>query len=207
MTLTVFSLLCKKKTDENTSIGGDQSPMGVVGTIVNSSSAPISGVSNFTGTVTTLSSGVSTYSGSATVTNPLFKNMLANAPQIIISGDNVSTTSVQAKSTVEGIESVAGLRPGILVKYASEPGDTYPIANSGDVRTVVSKSTTDDYPYGFYMIKVMKIEEPVTGALKSSGLIKITYWANHRFGLVGVQFDFSDGTSAKFPLYTSGENG
>lgn len=202
---------CKKDDDTeetpNTSVGGDQSPMGSVGTTVNSSSVAISGVSNFTATVTNLTGGVSTYSGSAVVTNAAIKNMLSNIPQITIKGDTVSTTSMQFKSTTEGIQSISGLRPGVLVNYSSPAGTTFPISSSSDVRTVVSKSTTDDYSYGFFLIKVSQVEEPVSGLLKSTtGVNKITYWANHKFGLVGVRFGFSDGTSATFPLYTSTEN-
>jgi len=209
MTLTVLCLSCKKSSEDSTTtgLGGDPSPMGQVGTTVSSSSIEIAGLKNFSGSVISLKNGVSTYTGKATVTNSLIKNMLANVPQVVTTGDTVSTTSVQIKSTTAGIESVAGLRPGIVVNYSSVVGDKYAITSSSDKRTVVSKSTTDDYFYGFLMIKVMKIEETVSGALKSTtGLDKITYWANHRFGLVGIEFSYSDGSSANFPLYTSTEN-
>ncbi|HRZ21469.1 MAG TPA: hypothetical protein P5184_07355, partial [Bacteroidales bacterium] len=63
----------------------------------------------------------------------------------------------------------------------------------------------DDYPYGFMYIKVIQVEE-IPSALKSAGISKITYWANHRFGLVGVDFTFDDQTTADFPIYTSAEN-
>jgi hypothetical protein len=93
-----------------------------------------------------------------------------------------------------------------MVKYASNAGDTYPVGSTGKVRTVTSKSSEDDYSYGFYDIKVVKIEEPNT-TMRSSSVSKTTYWANHKFGLVGVQWDFSDGSSIKMPVFWSATNG
>ena len=208
MTLTAFSFSCTKDdtTNDTTTVGGGLSPMGAVGVTVTASSQAVSGVSDLTATVESLSDGISVYSGSGKVTNPAIKNILANIPGITISGDDVTATGFKFKSTVEGIESHFDMGPGIIVKYSSNVGDTYPVGSTGRTRTVVSKSTTDDYPYGFYMIKVMKIEEPTSG-LKSLGVQKVTYWANHKFGLVGVQYDLTDGTSLKFPVYTSAENG
>lgn len=205
--LIIISMSCKKSDDESPALEGDQSPMGQVGTTINSSSIAIAGVSDFNGTVVALNNGVSSYNGSVVVTNPVLKNILANVPQLTIKGDTVLAKDIQAKSTTEGIEVFSGLRPGILVIYGAGVGESWSIEGSSDQRTVTSKSTDNDYPYGFMFIKVSQIEEPVTGALKSvTGLSKITYWANHRFGLVGVEFAFSDGSTTKFPLYTSTEN-
>ena len=64
--------------------------MGEVGVTVSSSSAEIAGVSNMTATVTNLEDGISTYTGTATITNPLFKNMIANFPGATINGDEVT---------------------------------------------------------------------------------------------------------------------
>lgn len=205
--LIIISMSCKKSDDESTNLEGDQSPMGQVGTTISSSSIAIAGVSDFNGTVVALNNGVSSYNGSAVVTNAVIKNMLSNVPQLTIKGDTVFAKDIQARSTTEGIEVFSGLRPGIMVVYGAGAGESWPIEGSSDKRTVISKSTDNDYPYGFMFIKVSQIDEPVTGALKSTtGLSKITYWANHRFGLVGVQFEFSDGSTTKFPLYTSTEN-
>jgi hypothetical protein len=195
----------KDEEEESVALGGDQSPMGNVGTTVSSGDSWVPGVTSCSAIVTALQEGVSVYSGSGVVTNDAIKNVLSNYPQFIIKGDTVSVKDVKIKSTTEGIESVYGLLPGIIVKYSSGVGDTYPIGSTGDVRTVVSKSTTDDYSYGFFLIKVMKIEEKAT-ALKNAGISKITYWANHRFGLVGIEFAFDDGSNAKFPIYCSEEN-
>lgn len=191
----------------STTLAGTQSTMSVVGTTVSSTSATIAGVSNLSATVVSLADGVSVYSGSGTVTNSAIKNILSNIPGITVNGNNVTATGFKYKQTSDGIECFLEMGPGILVNYNSSVGDTYPVGNTGRTRTVISKSTTDDYPYGFYNIKVMKVEEP-TPDLKSTsmGITKVTYWANHKFGLVAVQYDFTDGTTAKFPVYSSTTN-
>jgi hypothetical protein len=112
---------------------------------------------------------------------------------------------MEYKITKEGFECKTGPGAGILVKYSSSVGDTYPIGKTGEVRTVVSKTGVDDYPYGFYLIKVVKVEENPK-YLKSAGVTKITYIANHKYGLVGVLITFDDETTAEFPIYTSAEN-
>ena len=209
LVVLVLSYSCSKdESNASATLGGTQSPMGVVGASVNSSSTAISGVSNLNATVVTVSNGISTYSGSGTVTNATIKNILSNIPGITISGNNVTATGFQYRQTSEGIECLVDIGPGILVNYNSNVGDTYPVGNTGRTRTVVSKSTVDDYAYGGFYIKAMKVEEP-TPNLKSTslGITKVTYWANHKFGLVGVQYDFSDGTSAKFPVFNSTTNG
>ena len=193
--------LIKDKDD----IGGDQSPMGEVGVTVSSSSAEIAGVSNFSAVITNLEDGISTYSASATVTNELLRNMVANFPGVEINGDVVTITDMKIQQTKEGIKSISGNGAGVLVKYDSKVGDTYPIEGTESVRTVVSKTGEDDYSYGFMLIKTIQVEQdPVN--LKSVAVDKYTYIANHKFGLVGVKVDFGDGTSATFPIYTSAEN-
>lgn len=203
--LTLFS--CKKDTEEkkSTDLGGDQSSMGLVGTTVTSASWTIAGVSGFTATTTSLTNGISTFTAQATIKNDILKNMVANLPGVTVQGDVVSTTDLKLKSTTEGIQLMTGPGAGILVKYGSAVGETYPIGSSGKVRTVTYRSTTDDYPMGLMMIKVVKVEEVPT-SLKGGGVTKITYIANHKFGLVGVEFKFDDGTTATFPVSISTTN-
>jgi hypothetical protein len=95
---------------------------------------------------------------------------------------------------------------GVLVKYDAAVGDTFTTGTSGKVRTVVSKTGADDYPYGMYLIKTIQVESTVNATNKISGVTKITYIANHKFGMVGVKVAFEDGTSATFPIYTTAEN-
>lgn len=187
-------------------LGGNPSPMGAVGVTVTTSTAPISGVSNFTATVTTSNDGVSTYSGSATVNNPALSTLFTNIPGVTVNGSTVSTTNMQFKQTTKGLELLSGPTAGVIVNYDSSVGDKYPVGKTGAFREVMTKSTTDDYSYGFYLIKVLKVEEVVGGVKSTAGISKITYWANHKYGLVGVQFNFGDGTFAKFPVYTTSQN-
>jgi hypothetical protein len=114
---------------------------------------------------------------------------------------------MEFKLTDEGFECMTGPGAGVMVKYSSSVGDTYPIGSTGNVRTVVSNTGIDEFPYGFMLIKVIKVEE-TPSYLKSTaaGVTKVTYIANHKYGLVGVEVAFDDGTTAEFPIYTSTEN-
>ena len=118
----------------------------------------------------------------------------------MINGDNVSIDGVKVKFTSEGIESFGPLERGIIVKYDSSVGDTYP-CGSGK-RTVISKSTDDDFFWGGMMIKVLAIEENPN----KLGVKKIVYYANHRWGLVAVEFTFDDNSVARYPVYSSSSN-
>ncbi len=179
--------------------------MGNVGVTVTSSPAEIAGVSNFSAIVASLQDGVSSYTASATVTNPVFKNMLANFPGVTINGDVVSISDMQIQQTSEGMKNLTGPNSGILVKYDSSVGDTYPIGSTGKVRTVVSKTGVDDYYYGGLLIKTIQVEmNPTT--LKSTGISKYTFIYNHKFGLVGVNVTLDDGSSTTFPVFSSVTN-
>ncbi len=195
-------LIVSCNDDDLSSVGGNQSPMGEVGSKVSSSSQPIMGVSNFSAKVISLSDGISTFSATATVTNEAVKNVLSNIPEVTINGDNVTAEGFKFKITTEGIESVEGTGDGVIVKYDAKVGDSYPIQSMGHSRKVVYRSTDDDYDYGFFYIKVVKVEVDS----KMPGVDKITYWANHKFGIVAIDFQFDDGTSAKFPVYFNTEN-
>lgn len=202
ISMLVFSS-CKKESSSD--LGGSQSPMGNVGVTVTSSPAEIAGVSNFSAIVASLQDGVSSYTASATVTNPVFKNMLANFPGVTINGDVVSISDMQIQQTSEGMKNLTGPNSGILVKYDSEVGDTYPIGSTGKVRTVVSKTGVDDYYYGGLLIKTIQVEmNPTT--LKSTGISKYTFVYNHKFGLVGVKVTLDDGSSSIFPVFSSVTN-
>ena len=163
VTILVLCLSCEKlfnkdEDEDAGTLGGEQSSMGEVGVTVQSTSIEIAGVSNFSASVIALKSGISTYSGSATVKNDLIKNMVSNFPGVTIIGDKISITGMQMQQTTEGIKCITGAGAGVLVKYDSKVGDTYPLGSTGKVRTVVSKTGVDDYPYGFYKIKTIQVE-------------------------------------------------
>ncbi len=205
----MLSYSCEKssKNEDPGVLSGDQSPMGETGVTVTTSSAEIAGVSNFAAEITSLDGGISSYSASATVTNVLLKNMISGFPGVTINGDQATITDMKMQQTIEGIKCITGPGAGVLVKYDSEVGDTYPIGNSGYTRKVVSKTGVDDYAYGFYLIKTIQVEDMDPVALKNTGGVnKVTYIANHKFGLVGVRLDMDDATTVTFPVYTSAQN-
>jgi len=208
ITLVLLCMSCDKllNKDDPAELSGDPSAMGAVGVTVSSSTAPVAGVSNFNATVTALKDGVSTYSAQATVTNTLLKNMVANFPGVVITGDQVSITNFQIQQTTAGLKCLSGPGAGIIVKYDSNVGDTYPVGTTGNVRTVVSKTGIDDYAYGFYLIKTVQVETNPNNLKSTAGVSKITYIANHKYGLVGVKVAFDDGTSTTFPVYSSTQN-
>jgi hypothetical protein len=193
--------LFNKDKDDDNNLGGEKSPMGAVGTTYSSIDVP--GVTNLNAEVTGRDEdGISTFKGSAVVTDALLKNaILTSAPEITMDGDTAATTSVKIKQTKEGIQLLSGPTPGILVKYDAKVGDTYPI-DGGYIRTVVSRSETDDYYYGFTLIKVIEVEEVET-AHKSTGINKVTYFANHKFGLVGIRLQYEDESTLHFPVFCS----
>jgi len=179
--------------------------MGEVGTTYSVSDSDEIGVANLTAEVTALSDGVSTFKGSAIVTNQVLKNLLSNVPEISFNGDTAVATNVKIKQSKEGIQLLSGPTPGVLIKYDAEVGDTYPVGNGDYERRVVSKSTEEDFYYGFYMIEVIEVEESTT-QYKSSGIHAVTYYFNHLYGLVGVNFCMDDDTDIFFVIYSSAEN-
>lgn len=199
--LFVLLIFASCKKDKPDTLGGSQSPMGEVGETITSSSGTISGVSSIAASVVSLNDGVSSFTGTAVVTNSTIKNILSNHPQTVINGNNVTISDIEFRITSEGIESINGLEPGVIVKFDSNVGDSYTI-NGGGKRTVTSKSTDDDYFWGGMNIKVMQIEENTN----KFGVKKTIYWTNHKFGLVGIEFTFDDNSTAKFPVFSSTQN-
>lgn len=191
--LMVFVFACKK---DDTTIGGTPSELGAVGVEYTSGGSSAAGATNIKAVVTSRDDGVSSFSGTAVVSNQALKNILSNFPGTTIDGNNVTVDGVELKITDEGVESVTGMLPGILVKYDSKVGDTYPIPGTNKKRTVVSKSTEDDFSWAFFLIKVIKVEEP-TDRL---GVKKTTYIANHKFGIVEIVYEMDDGTVVEFGI-------
>lgn len=195
--IALFVCTCEK---EDEGIGNEQSVMGEVGEEVYSSDVP--GISQATATVTALENGISTFTGSAVITNPAILNIVSNIPEFEVDGNNVTVSGLKFKVTTGGIESKNPSYPGIIVKYDSEVGDTYSAGN-GVVRKVVSRSSDDDYPYYFWYIKVIKVEESPSVL---PGVKKIVYIANHRFGIVGIELTLDDDTTTSFMVGGSSEN-
>jgi len=115
------------------------------------------------------------------------------------------TFDLTLRVTSEGIQEYVSSggdlsRPHTIVKYGWEVGDKNMFTNADGVevtRTVTHKSTTDDYGIGFLLIKVIKVEQTQEDPVFS----KITYIANHKFGLVGVVFSTRSGSEVKLGIF------
>lgn len=116
---------------------------------------------------------------------------------------------VQFKSTSEGIQDYNWFtKPGkyhTIAKYNAKVGDSYPIKNSDGidiVRTVTERTDQDDFPYGLFYIKTIKVEEDP----KIPGIKNIVYRVNHKFGLVWFEIEMEDGSKASSYFFTDYTN-
>jgi hypothetical protein len=204
--LLIFTSCDLLKKDDTSKLTGGAAPIGAVGVTFSTSSVAIAGVSNFSATTTSQQGDLSTYNAQFGCANAVIKNLAMNLPGVTVNGNNVTGSNIQFRNTVDGIELKTGPSAGVLVNYNSSVGDTYAIGSTGAVRTVVSKTEVDDYDYGYYKIKVVKVEEVPNYLKSATGVRKITYIANHKFGLVGFQVTMDDGTTTTFPVYSSAQN-
>jgi hypothetical protein len=117
----------------------------------------------------------------------------------------VATADVKFRITSEGIQDYVNSRgdvskPFTIVKYSANVGDKYETTNADGIkvtRTVMYKSTTDDYPVGFWLFKVIKVEETKDDLF----IDKITYVANHKYGLFGVLVKTKTGKELKLGVF------
>lgn len=171
--------------EKSLSIGGEQDSKGEVGTTLKGDFA---GASNINVSVTKLTNGVSTVEGTFTMTDERYMKIIKQLPdQFSVSGDKVTIKNIKYRATDEGVENLSGIYDGVLVKYKAKKGDTY--SNGGKV-THVSKD--NDFQWGSMKIKVVEVQN---SKKKLDGVKKVTYWGNHRFGIVAVETEFEDGTS------------
>jgi len=129
-------------------------------------------------------------------------------------GATLDTTDKQAMTlsfdlklriTSEGIQDYVNSkgdlsRPFTVVKYNAAVGDTYEFTNSEGVkitRTVTYRSTTDDYSVGFWLLKIIKVEQTQEDPI----IERITYYANHKYGLVGVVLRTTAGKEVKLGIF------
>lgn len=177
-------------------IGGDPTPMGSVG---NTFSIP--GMSDEVIEVTQSDGAVSTIELTATITDPVLLDMAEQLSFLEVNGNQVSG-SKKFRITSNGIQSYTkDGKPFTMVDYGAKKGDTYTLKRSSSdlVRKVTHKSTDDDYSWAFFMIKTVQVEE--TGQTMP-GISKIKYIANHRFGLVGYEVHFEDGSQKTFTIFS-----
>ncbi|MDP2887437.1 MAG: hypothetical protein Q8P34_00540 [Bacteroidota bacterium] len=129
----------------------------------------------------------------ATGTLPSKLKNLITSPYV--NGNGAVDITGKFVNSTEGVAYVnASGEQSILVKYDAKVGDTWDYTTKGGKklqRKVTAKSTTDDFPYAFFDIKVITVEQN----LPYPGFTKAVYRANHKFGLVHVELFLEDGTS------------
>lgn len=214
LTLALFVVAsCSKKEAENntTTTPSTSTPSNSIGGDGNLSSNAV-GYSYYCSTnmsgVTASSVTVTSHDGNGLVTIrikakiPTSGNTLTDLvpSSYVDASGNVDITG-KFKNTSEGILDYTNSdgAPFVVVNYNSNVGDKYVLNKSNGqtiTRTVTYKSTTDDYPYGFLNIKVIKVEQDS----RISGIKKIVYIANHKYGLVGIEFYMEDGTTKKLSV-------
>lgn len=117
--------------------------------------------------------------------------------------------SLTFKSTSEGIQDYNFFNKSgkyhTIAKFDAAVGDSYPLTKDDGTkieRRVTERTNQDDFPFGFYNIKTIRVEEDP----KIPGIKNITYRVNHRFGLVWFEIEMEDGSKASsyfFAHYTN----
>jgi hypothetical protein len=147
-------------------------------------------------TVTKNENGIVTLHIYAKISQVKELSSLANLlPPSVIDGDGNINADMKLKITTEGIQDYNNKdgKAHTIVKYSANVGDTYKLTKSDGTtitRTVTEKSTTDDFPWGLFLIKTITVEQDS----RIPGVKKIIMKANHKFGLVFVSFVMEDGT-------------
>lgn len=134
---------------------------------------------------------------------PELKPYIDKIPPSIISNGKIKT-QLKFKITNEGIQDFFNKdeKPHTLVKYNASVGDEYKLTKSDGktiTRKVIARSDVDDFPYGFFDIKTITIEQDS----RIAGIKKFVFRANHKFGLVYLEAHMDDGSVLKSYVYTS----
>ncbi len=93
-------------------------------------------------------------------------------------------------------------KPFVLVKYDAKVGDKYTLEKSDGttiVREVVRKSSSDDFYWNGMIIKTIDVEQ----SSNIPGVNNITYFCNHKFGVVAVRVSMEDGTNPQLNVVPS----
>jgi len=205
---TVVLASCKK--DDLTLTGG-QSAIGEVGNVFTTNAAAnIPGVSSVMATITDNQNGISTITGSVIIDDPdlaAIADALATLfPTVVTAVGNTYSGQGAVRFTTDGIAGVYNEGELVLVKYDADVGDEYSLTIDGNKITnkVTSKSSSDDYNWGNgWLLKVVEVKS--TGQ-DLPGVKDVTYYANHKFGMVGVKLNKMNGTSTEANIYSAATN-
>ena len=183
--IALLAMACVVCCEGFETITGEQSELGEVGTTL---TGTFNGASNINVSVVSLENGISTVEGTFTMTDPRYKKLIESHPKFFdVDGDKVRVHDVKFKVTTNGIENVSGESNGIIIKYDSKEGDSY-----SNGRKVTHVSTDNDFDWRGMKIKVIQVEGTTS---KADGVKSVTYWGNHRFGIVAVETTFDDGST------------
>lgn len=202
----IFFVSCDKlglTKEKDTELNGDTSiPINTVGNqfspviIIDGASV----ASNATIKITNSVNGVNTIEFKADLTTtPALSRLNSLIPANLKDASGKVNFTTKVKMTDEGIldYSNSDNAPFVAVRYDGNVGDTYTLTKSDgktSIRTITQKSTTDDYAWGFMMIKTIKVEQIPS----FPGIKKYEYWFNHKFGLVGVAITAEDNSKLSF---------
>lgn len=134
--------------------------------------------------------------------SPKIKQLLDKIPIVVYDNQGNVDVDVQFKVTTAGIQDFFNKdkKPHTLVKYDAKVGDQYKLTKSDGktiTRTVTARSDVDDFPYGFYYIKTMTLEQDS----RIPGIQKFVYRANHKFGIVYAEIFLEDGSKISSNIY------
>lgn len=181
--------------DSTAELRGDQSEFGEIGVRITSTNTPAI-LQGATAEITDLEDGVSVLS----LTADFSEDDIETIQQRLPAYDGKTTFDAKYRVTTEGVQSVYDDGTSFtLVKYDAKVGDKYTLKRNGQtlVREVVQKSEEDDYLWNGWLLKTITVKE--TGrAIPGFSNAKLVF--NHRFGLVGYEMYFEDGSSEIIPI-------
>jgi hypothetical protein len=133
--------------------------------------------------------------------DPLYKAII---PAEFKNSDGNVDTEIKFKATSEGIQDFYHSKgdvskPFTIVKYGDKVGAKYTFKRDDGIvvtRKITAKSTEDDFPMGFMLIKTMTTVEEY----EDENIEKVIYYTNHKFGLVYVIFRLKNGVEGSIEL-------
>lgn len=191
------------KSDDPSSIGGSSNI--AINTVGNTFSNSVRvGMSSYSGSIsiTNVKDGVASVKFQAPI--PANITLLNTIKPKYKDGSGNLLCEGKFKLTDEGILDYNNKdhKPFVLVKYDAKVGDKWTLDKSDGTsitREVVRKSQNDDFYWNGMNIKTVDVEQ----SSNIPGVKKITYFTNHKFGLVAVRVTMEDGSTPQLDLVPS----
>lgn len=123
--------------------------------------------------------------------------------------DIVVHVEFKAKVTSDGVAEFFSSkgdvsRPRALVKYSWNVGDELSFTDDDGIkikRRVIRKSTEDDYPIGFWLIKTIDVEQTAENSPFANLIERAVIIGNHKFGIVGFKLYTRTGKEAHITIF------